>query len=221
MPTLTLLNLKDQIRRLGNYENSAVVTPTLLTEWINRALEDYHQIVVDAYEGHYDKIDESLVTVAGTQTVNLPSDFLRLRLLERKIGTDEYVELRRINLTESRRYQGRATPIGYSLFGGAIPGTLRMWPVPDGVYTIRATYIPKASQLAADGDSFVFLPGGDTFVIYQALGRLDERDQRPSTADRYAMAVQAEAKLRSEVPKRDSAEPEYLIPRLGGWSEED
>jgi hypothetical protein len=224
MPTVNLATLRTSIATLGDVVNSPVFTAAFLNEWINRALEEFHEFVVDAWEGYYDKTDETTATAQGTQEYNLPADFFRLRLLERKLGQYEYFPLRRLTLIETSRFRDTGTPRGYMLYGasgGGLPGRLRLFPIPDGVYTIRLTYIPIAKQLVADGDSYDFLPGGDEFVICKVLRRVAEREERP-IAEWVDGADRAANRIRAMVPRRDSAEPEYLVPRSNGyWSEDD
>ena len=222
MPTKTLSEIRASVRTLGNYENSARATDAYLTEWINSAISEYHEFVIDSWEGYYDKVDETIVTSAGEQEVDLPEDFLRLRLLQRKLGTDSYTPLDRVTLVDASRYGGRGTPRGYSLFGSdsdPMPGMIRLWPVPDGTYTLRVTYVPVASVLAEDGDEYMFLPGGDKFVICQTLVELDERGGRDTTA-RLMQVERAKVRIKASAKQRDTAEPEYLFPRSYSRSEE-
>lgn len=224
MSTITLSDLRTEIRDLGDYANSAKFTSAYLNTWINKAIRAYHDYVVETHEGYYDKTNETLVTVAGTQTVTLPSDHYRLRLLERKLAADRYAPLRRLTLAETSRFSGRGAPRGYMLHGGgsgaaALPGTVRLWPVPDGAYTLRVTYIPTATALSADGDVFAFLPGGDAFVVHEALLALDRREGRPLQARLDAVAA-AKLQIKAAAAHRDSGEPEYLVPRAGTFFEE-
>lgn len=230
MPSPTLSSIRDQIRRLGDYERSNVFTNAFLLEWINKGLEAYHELVLDAHEGYYDQLDETLVTAAGNAFVSLPATFLRLRLLERKDGTDDYSELRRIALVETSRFKGRGSPRGYMLSSagdadglgsGVLPGRIRLFPTPDAVYTLRATFVPVAGQLSADADVYAFLPGGDVFVIYWTLIALAASD-KIAPAEWQAQMEGAARRVKAAAKQRDEGEPEYLIPRgAGGWSEED
>lgn len=224
MTTVALSDLRSSIRLLGDFENSAKFTDAYLNEWINEAIEEYHEFVVDTYEGYYDKIDETVVTTAGEQEVDLPLDFFRLRLLERKLGTDSYRPLDRVTLSNSSRFSGRGSPRGYSLYGSdstPLPGMIRLWPVPDGVYTLRVTYVPVATTLEEDADEIDLLPGGRKFIVYQALVELDEREGRPIN-NRIAQVDRAKDRIKASAKQRDTAEPEYLFPRDGGrWSEDD
>lgn len=344
MTTASLTTLRASVRQLGDYEASTVFTDAFLDEWINRGIEEYHEFLLDSWEGYYDKATDALVTVAGVQEVALPTDFLRLRLVQRKLATDSYTELRRVTLVDISRYGGRGAPRGYALHGesqavaqvaaakaflaldpltagnadsvieakaagpegndltiqliagsavddgelnetgwpaitfafktgattvadfeaaitastflavktpgpvtpgnpaadtfaandtlaatnlaggahgGGLPGRIRLWPVPDGVYTLRLTYAPVAQQLVAGADTIDLLPGGDRFVIYAALFELDEREGRP-VADRQVQIDRAKARIKASAKQRNTGEPEYLMPRSSGrWDEDD
>lgn len=224
MTTVSLTTLRASVRQLGDYEASTVFTDAFLDEWINRGIEEYHEFLLDSWEGYYDKVTDALVTVAGVQEVDLPTDFLRLRLAQRKLATDSYTELRRVTLVDASRYGGRGAPRGYALHGasgGGLPGRIRLWPVPDGVYTLRLTYAPVAQQLVVGADTIDLLPGGDRFVVYAALFELDEREGRP-VADRQTQIDRAKARIKASAKQRNTGEPEYLMPRSSGrWDEDD
>lgn len=226
MPVFTLAELRAAVRTLGDYDNSAKMTSAFVDDCINKAMAELYEIVTDTFQGQYTKTSTG-VTVSGTQTVSLPVDFCNLRALDRSLGNDNYAEIRRVNLIESRRHGGRGTPVGYMLHGSTQPGldggTLRLFPIPDGVYTLRFTYDPLPPTLAADGDDFDFRNGWEEYVIHAALLRLDTREERP-LGDRIALIERHKERIKGSAFKRDSAEPEYLTARGGhgiGWTGED
>lgn len=217
MASKTLLQLRTAIRDAGDYSNaSGIYTNTpfpddVVTRYVNEALAELYEIVSDQFQGYYDTT-ATAVTVAGTQTVNLPASFYELRALDRQVETERYVPLRRINLIEQYRLQGRGAPLGYMLHGGTAPGTVRLFPIPDAVYTLRFTYEPLFTPLALDADSFDFRNGWEELVIQAALLRMDMREER-SIGERMAMIERAKARIIGSAAKRNSAEPEYL----SGW----
>lgn len=211
MPAFTLAQLIEKVRRLGNYENVARITDTFITECINMALSALYDAVSESYAGHYDTF-ASLTTTAGDATINLPADFYELRAIDRDLGSNEFLPLRRINLIQSYRYSGSGAPQAYMLHGGTAPGTLRVWPVPDQAYALRITYEPLFTALALSGDSFDFRNGWERFVIYDALVQIDIRELQP-IGEHKAIADEMLTKIRASAQRRDSAEPEYLAPR--------
>lgn len=218
MPSFTLASLRSKVRRLGDYQNSGPMSDAFVDESINEALAELVDLVGDVFQDHF-LTTATVATVAGTQTVNLPSDFYDLRALDRQVSTDQHVPLRRIQLLQATRYGGRGTPRGYMLHGGASPGTIRLFPIPDGVYTLRVTYDPLFTALAADADSFNFRNGWEEYVLHAALLRLDMREEKP-VGERMGMIEKAKARIIGSAAKRNSAEPEYLTMPGEDWGEE-
>lgn len=223
MALVTLETLISSIRLLGDFENSTTFTDAFVTEHVNQAIEDYYEAVLDSNADYYLKQDETLVTVAGTAEVSLPSDFQRLRKLERKLGTDQYTPIRATTLIDGGRFNGRGAPRAYAMtgqVGTGSQGKIRLFPTPDGVYTLRATYNPVAPTLAA-GQSINLLPKGREVVVYGAVLKLDEREGRDIRNRQFKLDRAMEA-LKASLKRRDDAEPEYLFP-VGGarWDEDD
>lgn len=215
---LTLSDLRDQVRLLGDYEESTVFTNQFLDDSINKGIRSLYRFKSEAYEGYY-TTTATLTTSTGEQDLEVPEDFYRLRALDRDLGSDRVAALSRVTLTDARRYQGQGIPRVYTLHGPSVDadsiGTIRLFPVPDGAYDLRITYDPQAPELVLDDDDFDFQDDEDEYVIEYALLRCDQREERPLN-DRKATIAELEQKIRASAPKRDSAEPEYLIPRNSG-----
>lgn len=217
MPVLTLAELRE--RALGtDYVNSTVFTSAVVNRFINEAMAELYEIVSSQHEGHFDTT-ATVVTAAGVQTVNLPSDFYDLRALDRQIDTagEQHVPLRRINLMQTYGLQGRGKPQGYMLHGGTAPGTVRLWPIPDGVYTLRVTYEPLFDQLEDDTDSFDFRNGWEDLVIQSARMRMAAEEERPFDA---TILERAQQRIVTSANKRNSAEPDYLTLHVDYTEEE-
>lgn len=221
MTVYTLTQLRDQVRKLGDYENAPRITDVFVDDCLRKALAELYDLVTGAFEGEYTTV-ASLVTVAGEQTVELPDDFYELRALDRDYGDDRFAPLRRVTILETYRYPGRGAPYCYMLHRASAEtdsvGTARLFPVPDGVYTLRIVYDPLPPVLEDDDDSFDFRNGWEELLVHRALVRIDEREERP-TGERLALIGKLEERVKKSAERRNSAEPEYLEPRrgLGAW----
>lgn len=200
--------MRNAVREVGDYPLSQVMTDAFVTDSINKALAEFYDLVSGTFEGFYDKT-ATVATVAGTQTVNLPSDFYNLRAIDRQLDAENFSPLTRLVFRDTYSYGGRGIPSGYMLHGGTAPGVMRLWPIPDSVYTLRVTYEPLFAQLAADGDTFDFRNGWEEYVIHAALLRLDAREER-QLGDRMALIERAKQRILTSAEKRNSAEPDYL-----------
>lgn len=210
MPTFTLSQLRSAIREKGDYPVSLSMTDVRVDAWINEAIAELVRVVGSAYEGYYDTT-ATVATVAGTPTVNLPADFLKLRAIDRQIDSagEYFVPLQRLTQRDTYNYGGRGTPRGYILSGGTAPGTVKLYPIPDAVYTIRFTYEPLFEQLVADGDTFDFRNGWEDFVHHAALLRMDAREEKP-LGERMQLIERAKQAIIAEANTRNSVEPDYL-----------
>ncbi len=209
MPQLTLLQLREKVRRLGGYENSQVDTDAFIDESINEGLAELVELVSDQFQGHYDT-SSTVVTVANAQTVALPATCLNVRAIDRQFDATRHAPLRRISLTQGYGYQGTGAPQAYMLHGGAAPGVIRLFPVPDAVYTLRVTFEPLFTALVVDADSFDFRNGWEEYLFHAALLRLDAKEERP-LGDRMGLIERARQRIIGSAAKRNSSEPEYLV----------
>lgn len=209
MTAQTLAQLCSAIRENGELENAGTYTNAFLTRWVNQAIRDLVEIVSDQFAGYFDSTT-TVATVAGTQTVNLPANFRDLRALDRQVAADRHAPLRRLTLGQTYAYQGRGAPRGYMLHGGTAPGTIRLFPVPDAVYTLRLTYEPVITPLALDADTFDFGNGWEDYVHQLVLLEIDLREERP-VQERMVKIDRARQRIIGSAQKRNSAEPEYLV----------
>lgn len=220
---ITLSDLRDMVRTLGDYENAPRITDDYLTDCINKALAELYDLITGAFEGDFATI-ASIATIADTQTVELPTDFYELRALDRDCGDDRFVPLRRLTFPETYRLGGQGQPVGYMLHrpsssDGSI-GTVRLFPVPDNVYTLRIVYDPLPVTLAEDNDSFDFRNGWEELLVHRALLRVDEREERP-TGERMQTIAILEQRVKKSAERRNSAEPEYLDAHMRGRAIDD
>jgi len=205
MTAITLETLRDRIRRIGDYENSAVFTNAFLNEQINDAIGEYCDMLDETWEGYRDLTSANIPTVAGTATVAMPAGLLRLRAFDIQLNGSWY-PLTRLTIKQTYGYDSsKGQPIGYMAQGA----TIELFPTPDAVYQTRVRYVPAATVLALDADTFDFPNGWEKFVIYTVLAVLDDREERDNRG-RLAVAAQIRDRVRAAAGERQSAEPEYV-----------
>jgi hypothetical protein len=102
------------------------------------------------------KAYSGLSTVALTQTVSVPADFLREldddQLFVRDTSSNETAVVADQQGFLRQRYpisDDPGTPKGYSI----VNGVFYFYPIPDAVYSIQGTYFASDTTLAADGDT--------------------------------------------------------------------
>lgn len=174
---LTYKNLQDRCLTYGYGE----VDRANFKSWLNEAYEE----LVRSYKWPFLEATASIVTVAGTQTVAIPSSppvlfFGRLKPASSTTTTEpqflseldfrDYMPTREYTDT-SAAYRGK--PKYYSIFAG----NLNFYPVPDAVYTYSLRYWKGITTLpTADGDTYLVPDAYLDNLVINALARAAMRE---------------------------------------------
>jgi hypothetical protein len=210
--TSTLTQMLTEVRNRGGYRRSTSLTDAILTGFINAGIAEVHDLIVK-HNPDFVVTSADLATTAGVATVNLPSDFYKLRRADLVNGSRSS-KLRPYQI-DDETYIDEAT-IWDSGVGADRPryalqaGTMRFVPIPSSVYTVRLWYVPHATRLVVGADVYNGVNGHEDLVYEHALLRAAERDRRP--ADEHRASIQRlEKRLLSALEARDQSEPEYLV----------
>lgn len=174
---LTYKNLQDRCLTYGYGEADR----TNFQTWLNEAYEE----IVRAFKWPWLQATTTVTTVAGTQTVALPSSppvlfFGRLK----PSSSSSLKEPRYLNEMDFREYMPhreytdtaaayRGMPDYYSIFAGNI----NFYPVPDAVYTYSLRYWKGITTLpSADGDTYLCPDAYLDNVVIGALARAAMRE---------------------------------------------
>lgn len=102
---------------------------------------------------YFNEATTTTVTVAGTATYALPTDFMKLDTANITINSWKsrldpmpYIEM-------DARDTGNAATRGPSRWYAIYGNVLRLYPVPDAVYTITESYQKRLTELSADADT--------------------------------------------------------------------
>jgi hypothetical protein len=208
MATITLSAIRDIVRFRGSFENSAKFTDARVNVEINAAYAELYEIIADSNEGFFDTTG-TVSTVAAQDWVALPSDFWRLRGVDRLDG-GRYVELRQVGIADRNRFQQSGSPRAYRTAAGSTRGRLILYPTPSAVETLRITYTPTVTALAADGDTVEAYNDWSDYICAGTLLRLYQREERPLGEIQQELA-RITARIIKATAQRRAAEPEYLV----------
>lgn len=205
----TLAQLRTSVAVLGQYENSQDITPAVLLEVLNDALEETYNICIACSDDYYAKLGPTFTTVAGQGTYALPDDFYNLRKVEQSLN-GRWARLLPVPIDTANaitsygcRYRYRLSSAGLSLYPTPI----------DGSVTLQLWYIPLAPQLVNDTDTVTFdRPVERKMVIEIALRDCLQR-QDLSIAEKQAQIDRLAQQLRTAADSHDSGEPFYLSGR--------
>src|SRR5688500_9501603 len=161
-------------------EGSTFITDDELKRRINNSIAALYNRLVLANGEEYFRTTSSITTVAGTSSYNLPSDFLRLCGLDWIVSATEAYEI--LPLEWSRRNDYLSVVSGWQSGGSGVRftierGLVKLLPVPTGVHTITCWYIPHATVLSADGDTFDGYNGFERWVVtHTVMGMLNKEE---------------------------------------------
>jgi hypothetical protein len=205
--TVTLLQLKTQARQRADAENSNFVKDSELTSYINNSIAELHDILSEAYGSEYFVIPSSEISItSGEDTYALPADFYELKGVDLKI-TQDWVTIEQFNFNERNRFSefGAWTGAGsvnvrYRLVGDNI----QLTPVPDQGATMRLWYVPSATALSADADTFNDRNGYAEFVIVDTAIKMMQKEE----SDVTVLMAQKQAlvdRIRGKAMQRDAS----------------
>lgn len=154
--------------------------------------------------------------IDGTSAVPLPANFYKLRKVEVKespvTGVTDGTDWRRlypIDLDVSHRFTNPVYSKGYRY--RIQRDTLQLVPVPASTEVLRLYYIPAATRLSADTDTFDGINGYEELVIQLAFKRCRDREEI-DTSSIDAEIARLTARVRTAADSRDAGEPFYLDP---------
>lgn len=209
----TLLQARKSLaRRIGiagaNGDTSSVsLTADVLNEFINDSIRETYDILVQRWADYYTKTGTSMTMTAGQDTYANPSDFYKLRKVERAVS-DGWTRLLPFDLDVSHEYKRSGTPIRYR----EQERNIIFAPTPATTETYRLHYIPIRPELAIDTDVIVWDVPQEykTMLTIAWRDALDAQDLDPSPA--IAKIADLIPMLRSAADSRDAAQPFYLNP---------
>lgn len=218
---VTLSTLRADVRFESGFDNSRVFTSARVDAYINDAIADLWDLLLDARPDYY-LAEHAPSTVAGTPTVALAADHYRLRAVQASIG-GRYFPVHPVNVGEAWRFEaGTSSPRGWRYRQqGAL---IRLVPTPTTVTPMRIYYLPYAPTLTADGDTWDGISGYERLVVLLATRGMFRRERMP-TGDVDREIGEEAAKIRTAAADLDAGQPFYLD-GMGGreneaaWPEE-
>jgi hypothetical protein len=205
---ITLLELRNRARQRSDMESSDFVDDVELNGYINSSIAELHDLLVSAYGSDYFLSEYDFNILSGTTDYNLPADFYKLKGVDVKIQNNNWFSVRPFNFNERNRNQditwGLLTgpSIRYRLMGGNI----KFNPSPDGNYSARIWYIPKAAILTADTDQYDDLNQFAEYVVVDAaIKMLQKEESDVSVLLNQKQALKA--RLEQMANDRDAGQP--------------
>lgn len=143
---MNLLAMRTEV--LGNSQFDPIAYSSRIDAYINEAQRRIAR-ELDVFELR-NTVD--LVTVSGTNLADLPADFLRIVSV---VNITDLTNPLRLYVVRESLFDETPSGTGaprYYYVGGRSPRGLRLYPTPDGAYTLRARYQSSPDTLTLDAD---------------------------------------------------------------------
>lgn len=186
--TQTLLQLRTRLRELTDTENDTHLSNAELTSYINSAITGTYDLLVASQPSDYFMTTTTFPTVVGSDSYPLPADFYKLRAL--------YV------LEQPGLYR--------PLMPCQEEELVELW-APTAVATLRMDYIPCATPLALDADTFDGINGWEELVLQTAA--IDVKNKREEDSVQHFRKRQDLEKRVARMAYRDAGAPERVVDR--------
>ena len=169
MATFTESTLRTRTRQMADMVNSTFVTDTELRDYLNSAISELHDIVVEKYEDYYVSTSDTM-DLSSTDSFSLPTDFYKALGVDLNVGGNTY-SLKNYSFQERNRHKA-------SLYSGDrlyaetqyhIQGSNIKFIPSDGSGTATLYYVPVATQLSGSVTQVEsIIPGYEEYIVTTA-----------------------------------------------------
>lgn len=203
-------------KEAADLTNSNFITDATWLRWFNQSYKKFYNLCVGTYQDLYVST-ATIVTVSGTEDYDLPTDLLKLRLIEVYDSSPKPRTLRPWTLSEKNRlaYSIYEYPLRYILWNKKI----KLIPEPTGVVTLKLYYIPAAAKVTDTATQLEYWGGFSRYVeLDMAIKALKKEES--STQELVQEQMILEEKIKTEMQSYDAGQPRQMtdITRINGAS---
>lgn len=207
--------IRDNVRRFANVQGTTALLRhpnTDLDDYVDRALGSLHRRLTLAIPDQRLLSSTTIATVSGTTTYALPSDFDFL------ISADITVNSRRTWLTSYEMHERPAlvstdqnytgVPFCYRVLGNNI----EYLPMPGDVYSSLLWYVPSATQLTSDAQTYDTISRLDDYLIAYAARLVAIKDKNWDLRDACKeLLLELESEIDVIARTRDRNSPNRIV----------
>lgn len=187
---------------------------TQYTTFTNQMLEEAQQDLASQIDFRILFDTQPFTTVAGTNTLAIPSDFMRL---DSFVDAQNFVNLPQWQPTDfdnlDLTQQGQ--PVAYVVDGTS----LKLYPTPDAAYSLTLRYYRFPTAYATDAD-LSDIPRSDKCLRYYALARAYERENDMSQAQYHEQNYEREKQRLAGWVQNDANDSTQAELVAGMWNDE-
>lgn len=175
--TVTVETLRTLARQRADMLNSQFVSATEWISYINYSYKELYDILVSKFEDYYSV--EYPFSITTGNSAALPSNFYKMRGVDRALGADEFYTVRpfsfedRNNRRRVQFYRGLYPTVRYRILGNNILFT----PDDNAVGDYRLWFIPRASDLTVASDVVDGVNGWEEYVVVDAAIKALQKEE--------------------------------------------
>lgn len=222
---VTLGEMKTRTRELADMQTSsqsqAFVTDAELVRHLNRGIKQLYQKLIIARGDEYYAKSTTFPTVANQANYALPADFMQLLMLAVTDG-NVVVPVPKWTMKQwaDLRYLENVTSNDLTLYRYRLVGPnveVRPTPVTAG-YTFTMYYLPAATTLALDSDTFDGVNGWEDYACYNAaIDMLNKEESFEQAQSLLVQKQQLEDQINALAGARDASLPETVGDNMRDW----
>ena len=178
--TVTLANLRLQVRQRADMVNSTFVTDAEFNQYINNSATALYDLLIQKFGNEYYLSTASISTTSSVDSYNLPTDFYKLIGVDMLISGLDYVSLRPFMFSERNMNNANVSrtiygipDVRYRLVGSQI----RLSPVPNAANTLRLWYIPNLPEMSSDSSTTDGVNGWEEFIVVDAAIKALQKEE--------------------------------------------
>jgi hypothetical protein len=207
---VTLQVLRDQARARADMQNSGFIADTELDFYINSEIQELYDLLTTTFEDYY--VTSSPFTVAANvSTVNVPSDFYKLRGVDIEVSPGSYSTAIPFMFQERNRLSNPLLYPNYeqNLVMYRLRGQQLSFTGSQGGFNGQMWYIPVFTKLINASDTFDGINGYEEYVIVGAAIRMLQKEESDT---RVLLAIKQDLRQRVEnsAANRDAGTPERV-----------
>lgn len=210
--TVTLAQLKTQIRERADMENSTFISDTELLSYINLSYAELYDLLVSRFEDYYTL--STNLTISSGSSVALPTDFYKLRGVDLRLDSsgNSWSAVPKFNFNNRNTRSANVSRLLSGQFNTSyriVGSDLHMVPTDNATGTYRLWYVPVYTPLASDSDTLDGVNGWEEYIIVDAAIKMLAKEESSTThLDQQKQALIDRVEQMAQ--NRDMDQPEVI-----------
>lgn len=167
--SVTVASLILRAQQRADMENSKHVSDAEWLTYIDIGYKALYDVLVSKFEDYY-TTTTTFTVASGDSTAPLPTDFYKMRGLDRADGGSDYYSLRPFNFENRnrkgfyQRYRGIEPSVQYRIMSGS----LIFEPTDQAAGNYKLWYIPAATSITSTAQTIDGVNGWEEFIVITA-----------------------------------------------------